>query len=140
MGFLGVSAVKNLSAVQEIQETWVRSLGKEDPLEEGMAAHSSVLAWRIPWAEEPSGLQSTGSQIVRHTQCVRTMKNRPTMDQWWEWNAFWNIFYDQNIYRLLRSMTKKLCLHPWKGVDFSNVQGLYSQSLLLNEFGFYYLK
>ena len=62
MGFLGGSAVKSLSAMQETQETWVRSLGKEDPLEEGMAAQSSILAWRIPWTEEPGGLYSIGSQ------------------------------------------------------------------------------
>ena len=43
-------------------ETWVQSLGGEDPLEEGMATHSSILAWRIPWTEEPGGLQSTGMQ------------------------------------------------------------------------------
>ena len=48
------------------QETLVRSLGQEDPLEEGMAAHSRILAWRIPWTEEPSGLQSIGSQRVGH--------------------------------------------------------------------------
>ena len=53
--------VKNLSAMQE---TWVRSLGGEDPLEKGMATHSSVLAWRIPWTEEPGRLQSVGSQRV----------------------------------------------------------------------------
>ena len=47
-------------------ETWVRSLGWEDPLEEGMAIHSSILAWRIPCTEEPGGLQFLGSQIVRH--------------------------------------------------------------------------
>ena len=46
--------------------TQVRSLGLEDPLEEGMATHSSILAWRIPWTEEPDGLQSMGSQRVRH--------------------------------------------------------------------------
>ena len=55
--------VKHLPTVQE---TWVRSLGREDPLEEGMATHSSILAWRIPWTEEPDGLQSMGSQRVRH--------------------------------------------------------------------------
>ena len=44
-----------------VQETWVQSLGWEDPLEEGMATHSSFLAWRIPWTEEPGGLQSMGS-------------------------------------------------------------------------------
>ena len=55
--------VKNLPAMQE---TWVRSLGCEDPLEKGMATHSSILAWRIPRTEEPGGLQSTGSQTVEH--------------------------------------------------------------------------
>jgi len=53
--------VKNLPAVQE---TRVRSLSWEDPLEKGMATHSSTLAWRIPWTEEPGGLQSMGSQRV----------------------------------------------------------------------------
>ena len=55
--------VKSLSAVWE---NWVQSLGWEDPLEKEMATHSSILAWRIPWTEEPGGLQSTGSQRVRH--------------------------------------------------------------------------
>ena len=53
--------VKNLPA---IQKTWVRSLGWEDPLEKGTATHSSILAWEIPWTEEPGGLRSTGSQRV----------------------------------------------------------------------------
>ena len=55
--------VKNLLAMQE---TWVRALGQEDPLEKGMDTHSSILAWRIPWTEEPGGLQSRGSQRVGH--------------------------------------------------------------------------
>ena len=55
--------VKNLPAMRE---TWVRSLGWEDPLEEGMATPSNILAWRIPWTEEPGGLQSMGLQTVRH--------------------------------------------------------------------------
>ena len=55
--------VKNLP---EMQETGVQSLGQEDPLEKGIATHSSILAWRIPWTEEPGGLQSTGLQGVRH--------------------------------------------------------------------------
>ena len=45
---------------------WVRSLDQEDPLEEGMATHSNILAWRVPWTEEPGGLQSVGSQRVGH--------------------------------------------------------------------------
>ena len=58
--------VKNLSAMQEPQKTWVQSLGQEDPLEEGMATHSSIFAWIIPWTEEFVGLQSMGLQRVRH--------------------------------------------------------------------------
>ena len=49
-----------------VSETWVRSLGWEDPLEKGMATHSSILAWRIAWTEEPDGLQSVGLQRVGH--------------------------------------------------------------------------
>ena len=55
--------VKNLPAMQE---TRVQSLGWEDPLEKGMANHSNILAWKIPWMQEPGGLQSMGSQRVRH--------------------------------------------------------------------------
>ena len=55
--------VKNLPVMQE---TWVPSLGREDPLEEEMATHSNILAWRIPWTEEPRGLQSIGSQGDGH--------------------------------------------------------------------------
>ena len=58
--------VKNPPAMQELQETQFQSLGREDSLEEGMATHSSILEWRIPWTEEPSGLQSLGSQRARH--------------------------------------------------------------------------
>ena len=54
---------KNLPAMQE---TWVQSSGQEDPLEKKMETNSSILAWRIPWTEEPGGLQSTGSQRVGH--------------------------------------------------------------------------
>ena len=53
-----VQQVNNLPAMEEIQETWVRSLGQEDPLGEEMATHSSILACRIPWTEEPGGLYS----------------------------------------------------------------------------------
>ena len=56
--------VKNLPAVQEMQETQVRSLGREDPLEEEMATYSSILAWEIPWTEEHGGLQSRWLQQV----------------------------------------------------------------------------
>ena len=58
--------VKNLLPMQETKEMHVQSLGQEDPLEEEMAIHSCILAWRIRWTEEPGGLQSMGSQRVGH--------------------------------------------------------------------------
>ena len=62
-------AVKNLPAMQE---TRVQSLGREDPLEKEMATHSSILAWRIPWTEEPGGLQSIGLQKIWTQQSMHT--------------------------------------------------------------------
>ena len=59
---------QRLKRLPAMQETWVRSLGRKDPLEKEMATHSSSLAWRIPWMEKPGGLQSTGSQRVRHNR------------------------------------------------------------------------
>ena len=60
---LVAQTINNLPAMQE---TWVQSLSEEDPLEEEIATHSSILGWRIPWTEEPGGLPPTGSQRVRH--------------------------------------------------------------------------
>ena len=63
----GASLVaQRLKRLPAMQETWVRSLSQEDPLEKEMATHSSILAWRIPWMEEPGGLQSKGLQRVGH--------------------------------------------------------------------------
>ena len=53
--------------MQETKETWVRSLGQEDPLQEGMPTHSSILAWEIPWTEKPDGLHFIGLYIVEQT-------------------------------------------------------------------------
>ena len=60
---LMAQTVKNVPATRE---TWVQSLGQEDPLEKGTATHPSILAWRIPWTEEPGGLQPMGLQRVQH--------------------------------------------------------------------------
>ena len=62
-------AAKNMPAMQE---TWVQSLGHEDPLEKGMATHSSIPAWKISWTEEPGGLQSMGPQRVEHNRATNT--------------------------------------------------------------------
>ena len=60
MGFLVVQMIKNLSV---IQDNWIQPLGKEHPLEKGMATHSNILAWRIPWTEKLGELQSMGSRV-----------------------------------------------------------------------------
>ena len=70
MGFLDGSDGKESAA---IQETWVQSMEWEDSLEKGMATHSSILAWRIPWTEEPDGLQSMGSQRVERGWAANTI-------------------------------------------------------------------
>ena len=57
---------QTVKSLPEMRETWVQSLGQEDPLEKGLATHSGILAWRIPWTEEPGGLQSTELQGVGH--------------------------------------------------------------------------
>ena len=62
LGFPDGSVVRNLPADAEDARCWVQSLGWEDPLEKEMATHSSILAWEIPWTEEPGGLQTTGLQ------------------------------------------------------------------------------
>ena len=74
LGFPGGSLVANLLAMQDMQETWVQSLGPEDPLEKEMANHSSTPAWEIPWTEEPGRLQFMGSQ----TQEVQFMGSNMT--------------------------------------------------------------
>ena len=82
IAFLAAQMEKNLLAMQE---TWVWSLGQEDPLTKGMASHSSILAWRIPWTEEPGGLQFIGSQAATDqltpslwaSEVVRVVKNPP---------------------------------------------------------------
>ena len=72
MGFPGGLAGKNLPATQEPQETQIRCVGQEDPLEKVMANLSSILAWRTPWTEEPGGLQSMVLQRVRHDWATDT--------------------------------------------------------------------
>ena len=67
MVFPGGSAVKNPPAMQD---TWIQSLGQEDPLEKGMATHSSICAWKIPWTEEPGGYSSWGCKELDTTKAT----------------------------------------------------------------------
>ena len=64
--FVSSLMAQRLKRLPAMRETWVLSLGQEDPLEKEMATHSNILAWKIPWIEEPGGLQSTGLQRVGH--------------------------------------------------------------------------
>ena len=83
------SAVKNLPARQVMQETQVWSLGGEDLLEKGMATHSSVLAWRIPWTEEPGGLQFMGPQRVGHDWAQATTSQHISLSCIWNVQRIW---------------------------------------------------
>ena len=95
--YLGASLVaqteKNLPAMQE---TWVWSLGREDPLEEEMATYSGILAWRIPWTEDSGGLQSMGSQRVGHNRVTNTHTHTHTHTNtltYFTWKVFFFCFF-----------------------------------------------
>ena len=75
MGFPGDSVVKNPA----MQETWVKSLGQEDPLQKGMATHSSIRAWRIPWKKEPGGLHGVSKSQDTHTNKVSVLQSLQLM-------------------------------------------------------------
>ena len=79
--FLIAQRVKNPSVMQETQETQVQSLGWEDPLEEEMATHSSILAWRIPWTETPPGSHSFCPHVCDSCSFIRTLSYRVTLMQ-----------------------------------------------------------
>ena len=74
-GFLSGSVVKNLPAIQEMQEMWVQFPGQEDPLEEGLATHSSILAWRIPWTEGLAGYRLWGCKESDMTETIEHIQN-----------------------------------------------------------------
>ena len=82
--------------MQEMKETLVWSLGQEDPLKEEIATHSSVLAWKIPWTEEPGRLQSLGSQRVRH---IFYTGIHLCFDEWLtKWLCMWAIYKNNNLF------------------------------------------
>ena len=85
MGIPSDSTVKSLPAMLEPKEMQVRSLGCEDPLEEEMATHSGIPAWRMPWTEEPDGLQSVGSQRVKRLSIQAQGNSGQHISQVQEW-------------------------------------------------------
>jgi len=103
LGFHNGSVVKNLPAIQETQWMWISSLSQEHPLEEKTATLSSILAWKIPWTEEPGGLQSTGLWGVWHDLATGTHIHILSF-------IYVNKYIDTNIY-ILPSKYNPLC--PW---------------------------
>ena len=99
-----------------MQDTWVQPLGGEDPLEKGMTTYSSILAWRIPWTEEPAGLQSMGSQRVGHNWVTNTFTNilMKEKEPWSPKNVIYISF--KAIFEFLELFniwTKKFHTHYW---------------------------
>ena len=98
---LASQVAQRLKHLPAMRENWDRSLGREDPLEKEMAIHSSILAWRIPWTEEPGGLQSMGSQRVGHDWATSLSLSRD------------NGLYQTRASRRLSSLSSQLLLFPW---------------------------
>ena len=95
---LVAQTIKDLPAMKE---TWVEVLGGENPLEKGMATHSSIFAWRIPWTKEPGGLQSMGSQRVRHEWATNTSPSGPDHITWNGSSDYENIHMHSGVESLL---------------------------------------
>ena len=110
--FSGVSlmaqVVKNLPAMWETQ---VQALGQEDPLERGMATHSTILALRIPWTEMPSGLQSMGSQRVRHDWVINTYLLYLLLCNEYVWRASLVVQMVKNLPAVQETQVRKI---PWR--------------------------
>ena len=101
--------------MQELQERQAQSLDQEDPLEKGMATHSSSFAWRIPWTEEPSRLQSVGSQRVRHDFPTKQQQN-PALEEltftgFMNVGKYWSI---AGFGRTFKDHSTLICLVYWK--------------------------
>ena len=96
---------QRLKPLPAMWETWVQSLGQEDPLEKEMSTHFSILAWRIPWTEEPGGLQSMGSQRVRHDWATSLSLSLFTLTGTWGYNLDLSF-----VGTLFRTLYKAHCL------------------------------
>ena len=113
-----------------MQETWVRSQSQEDPLEEEMATHSSIFAWRIPWPEEPGGLQSLGPQRVRHNLVTKQQQYSLIYTLWWgSTNSTKEAdFYDMVPWILYQSAWADM-------IEYHRLRGLCVRNLFSHSFG-----
>ena len=115
MRFTASQVLKNPPGNKETQETWVQSLGRDDLLEKEMATHSSILAWEIPWTEEPGGLQSMGlqkSDMTEHT-CMPIM-----VDFLWQFDWPWGIQMKHDFWVCL-------CRYFWMRLAFGSVDSVW---------------
>ena len=112
---LALWATKTLSAIQETQ---VQALGQEEPLDKGMVTHSSVLAWKIPWTEEPSRLQSMGLQRVRHNWAANTVTWLILVNRLW--GDMRSIIFSRSYLKLWKPCVEML--HKMKGISVNWVQ------------------
>ena len=106
MRFPHSSGVKNPPAIQEPQEKGVRSLGWEDPLEKGMATHSSVLAWRIRWKEEPGRLQSRGFKELDTTEATQRVRHRQGCRDGYTDSTGWLNQFFQRVFQCLQKQLR----------------------------------
>ena len=125
--------------MQETQEMQVQHLGQEDPLEKEMTTHSSIFAWRIPWTEEPSRLQSIGSQRIRHDWAQHTLYYSGNQQIWkiWNFQTFHRIVsYVEKVFAVLPAgcMFLYICVQKYQHVHFSLV---FSSSSSWKDPGFY---
>ena len=123
-------------------KNWAWSLGQDDPLEKGMATHSRSLAWKIPWTEEPGGLQSMGLQRVRHIWMTNTFTN--TLNKTGTESPL-DVWKDSTINHLRATVLKNICLttmsrvYPW-GHEWKVPPPHYISKKLLEHFFSFYQK
>ena len=132
VSFLGSSPLLYLSLtvkrLHAVQETWVRSLGWEDPLEKEMATHSSTLAWKIPWTEEPGRLQSMGSQRVGHDWATSVFSKGTNTDTLSSNLLRENFFRLKNI-TILQLKIRQLQIQRIKDSNFIQLRKLYTAQM-----------
>ena len=109
-----------------MQETWVRSLGWEDPLEKGMATHSNILAWKIPWTEETGGLQSTGLRRVRNNWTTKEQEKTSKTEVYYQgfsFNSTFNFLFSEVMLkkRPVHSTAHLIHHEKWKWRPLSRV-------------------